>query len=85
MCFIFLPILSLYQFYFIFQGLQNEASKAIYVEVNDRIEKWSQIVHFVLVNVSIPFLILPKYLVSFYLYYTTDMGNDAFELPLPMW
>lgn len=29
--------------------------------------------------------LLPKALFSYFIYFTTDLGNDAFELPLPMW
>lgn len=71
--------------FFFFQGSQNPASNVIYIEVVDRVEKWSRFIHFVMLKVSIPCFVLPKYIVCFYLYFTTDMGNDAFELPLPIW
>lgn len=48
-------------------------------------EKWSKIAYFFLVRVSLPGLLMPEALFSFYQYFTTDLGNEAFELSLPMW
>lgn len=66
-------------------GSQNPASKIIYVKIIEKVEKWSRFIHIVLLYVTVPSFVLPKYVVSFYLFYTTDLGNDAFELPLPVW
>lgn len=35
--------------------------------------------------VAVPGFVLPKALWCFFLYYTTDLGPDAFELPFPTW
>lgn len=67
-----------------FVGLENPLSKAIYVEVNDKIEKWTSLLFWSFVKVSLPFVALPKILISFCSYFMTDAGSDAFELPFPM-
>lgn len=48
-------------------------------------EKLSELVDLVVVKFSVPCLILPKAIVSYYLYFTTGFRSDAFDLPLPMW
>lgn len=68
-----------------FKGSQNPASKEIYVEIITLIEKLNRFIHFVMVNLTLPCLLFPKYTVCYYTYFTTDIGNDAFELPLPVW
>lgn len=60
-------------------------SKTKYDKINQKIEKWCKIIDFVTVKVSPPTVILPKLTISFFNYLTTDAGNDAFELPNPMW
>lgn len=66
-------------------GIKYSESKTIYNETNQLAEKLSKIIYLVIVKISIPCLVLPKIIVCFIAYYATDSGNDAFELPLPMW
>ena len=68
-----------------FLGSQNPASKTIYVKVIHLIDKLSRFANLCILKVTLPCLILPRYVASFYIYFTTDVGNDAFELPLTMW
>lgn len=35
--------------------------------------------------VCVPGFVIPKIFVSYFNYYTTNLGNDAFELSIPMW
>lgn len=60
-------------------------SKAMYEKTNRFAEKFSQTLNFVLVHVSVPIYIIPKAIISLFIYYTTDAGPDAFELALPVW
>ena len=41
--------------------------------------------HILIVKISVPGFVLPKAIISFFLYFTTDSGNDSFLLPLPTW
>lgn len=65
-------------------GLENPISKKIYEEANQQIEKWSKILNMLMRKVTTPCLALPKFIVSFVIYFATDLGNDAFQLQYPM-
>lgn len=66
-------------------GSRHPASKMIYDKIIENVDKYSRFIHFVLLKITVPCFVLPKYIVCFYLYFATDRGNDAFELPLPVW
>lgn len=57
----------------------------MYVETSQQIQKWIEFVRILLI-VALPIFsaVLPC-LTCFYAYFTTDLGNDAFELAYPMW
>lgn len=70
----------------IFSGLVNKRSKELFEAVNIRLEKWSSIVILIFVKVTIPCVVTPKLATSYFLYFATDAGRDAFVLPHPtMW
>lgn len=70
----------------IFSGTANlHTSKAIYYESNQLVEKLCRVLFFLFVNVFAPGLMLPKVVLSFFLYFNTDSRADAFDLPFPMW
>lgn len=66
-------------------GSKYPKSKAAYEKSNQLAEQWSKITNFVLETVSVPAIVLPKAIISFIIYYTTDAGPDAFELSVPVW
>lgn len=45
-------------------------------------EKWSKIIYFVTVKLSPICMIVPKAVICLFLYYTTDLGPAALELPI---
>lgn len=59
--------------------------KEILEKTNEFVEKYSRIGLFVLKYGFAPCVIFPKAFISFYIYLMTDLGNDAFDLPVPMW
>lgn len=61
------------------------ASKPIYLETHRLVEKICKIMTFVLLNVTVPSFVIPKAILCLSLYFTTDLGPDAFDLPLPLW
>lgn len=69
----------------IFLGLENPFSKSLYIEMNERIEKISKILYFTIIKVTLPALMIPNLVVSFFLYFSTDLENEAFILPFPIW
>lgn len=54
-------------------------------KTNDLVEVLTEVMYFVTVIVLPSALTLPKTIASFYAYFTTDAGSDAFELTLPVW
>lgn len=66
-------------------GQTNPTSKRIYDETNEKIEKFTKTIYFVYIRLTIPGVVLPTAIISYFNYFTTDMGNDAFRLPFPDW
>lgn len=63
----------------------NPQSIRTYEKLNENIEKWTGLFYTVMVQVSVPAVLMPNFIISFYLYFATDFGGDAFSLPIPIW
>lgn len=59
-------------------------SRCAYSEMNDTIEKWTEIVHFVMVKAAVVCGVFLTVLLPYYFYFTTDLGTDAFIMPVYM-
>lgn len=61
------------------------ATKIFYIKANNDADEWGKLAN--LINARyMPFVImLPKFILSYFNYFTTDLGNDAFELTFPSW
>lgn len=57
----------------------------MYQKRGRQIEMLTEIIFFVIVKVTPICLVLLKCVTTVYVYFTTDLENDALELPLPMW
>lgn len=68
-----------------FSGTQNPVSKAIFQETTKQMEKLCEVAHFTMMTISLPCIMYPKLLISFFIYFTNDFDKSAFELPFPMW
>lgn len=66
-------------------GSKYPASKKLYEKTIERIELISRVIYFLMIYVSVPAFILPKYFLCLYFYFSTDLGPDALELPIPAW
>lgn len=66
-------------------GLENASSKPIYEEIIQKIEKLCEGLNFIIIYISTPCVMFPKCLISFFAYFTTDLGSEAFELPFSVW
>lgn len=66
-------------------GLKYEESRVMYEETNNLMEKLSEIVELMVVGVCLPGFVIPRIIVSYFKYFTTDLGDDAFDLSIPMW
>lgn len=66
-------------------GSQYAESQPLYTKISRKVGKWIQFLDFVCLKVT-PLLCVNSSLIASYLtYFTTDLGETAFELPLPMW
>lgn len=70
---------------FEFVGLKNARSKEIYEDTNRLLEKISGILFIAFVKVVPQLMIWPTFALSFAKYFATDLGADAFQLPLFLW
>lgn len=69
-----------------FLGLEIEDLKSLYGRTNHQIENiLSQISYFFFAKFTPACLCLPNFVVSYFNYFATDSGNDAFVLPIFMW
>lgn len=66
-------------------GTENSASIDIHEATNRQIEKICRILHMAMSKVPPHFVIWPKYFGCLGIYFTTDLGREAFELPIPLW
>lgn len=66
-------------------GLEYAASNVLYTEINSNVEKWCKIIITLIMAVAMPAVVFSRFLFSYYLYYATDFGNDAFQLVFPCW
>lgn len=58
--------------------LDDPIIKERYVNTNETIDKWARIGHIILTKVSIPMACLPMIILTLFLVYTTDLGDDAY-------
>lgn len=49
------------------------------------VAKINRVILFAAINFGAPGFILPKAIISYFFYYTTDRGSDSFDLPYPAW
>lgn len=65
-------------------GSENPVAKEAYNNLNEWIEKWSEIFHFVFVKMSIPGNVMPCLTITLFAYLTTDQSKEsAFRLMFP--
>lgn len=57
----------------------------MYDKTNHRVEKMSKRMYFVMVQVVPQALTSPKFINNIYTYFSTNLDDAAFDLPLPMW
>lgn len=68
-----------------FLEFEDPAAKVIFHKTNQFVEKCSQIV-VLFVSILTPIIwVAPQIFASVFTYFTTDLGNDAFELLIGMW
>lgn len=67
-----------------FVGLKL-CTQAIYEKTNQQVEKWCKIGYILMAKITPMGWILPKVIINYSVYFCTNAGNEAFDLPLLMW
>lgn len=77
----FFQYLNVYLFLLFVIGSKNEStSRIMYFELNEKIERMSKFVHFVLMRVSYLGAILPPLLTTLSNYFILNLGNESYQL-----
>lgn len=66
-------------------GLQNPTSKTIYNEIDEKLRKWFRFLNIAMVEVTPIAVTVPMFTAGYFAYFFTDLGNEAFVLPFPIW
>lgn len=63
----------------------NPASETIHNGMDEKLQKWFRLLSIVMVGISPIGVTIPIFGASLFAYYFTELGNDAFLLPFPIW
>ena len=66
-------------------ALKYTASKSMFRTTNQIVEIMSRIIFFIMLKLTPALTYVPWSIYIYFNYFTTDLGNDAFELPMPIW
>lgn len=72
-------------FYALRIGLEYSKLQTFYIEAGQRVANWIQILHIAFLKVTPIVAVSSTLFISFFTYFTTDLGGLAFELIVPMW
>lgn len=63
----------------------NPTMERVFKMTIHRIDKWNRMIYLCM-SKGVPLVVIwPTYIASFIIYYTSDLGEDAFTLPTPVW
>lgn len=55
------------------------------MKTSQQVERSSEIVFMMVLKIALPLLLLPAFIASCGNYFLANMGNNSFQLPVPMW
>lgn len=67
--------------YFASGSNRSPESQAMYEETNRLVEKLTNLIYVGMMKLGVPFFVLPKVIISYITYFTSDAGSASFELP----
>lgn len=65
--------------------MENPSSRVIFQKSVQNVEKWSDCLNFALLNVTALLTMWPTFIYSYFIYFSTDMQEEAFILPFYIW
>lgn len=60
-------------------------SWTFFLNASRQVERLSETVYTVVFKIALQFVILPRCISSYCVYFITDAENDSFQLPIPLW
>lgn len=60
-------------------------TKRIFEKAAEQVENWSKVITLVWQKIAPVCGVMSRFVPSFFFYFVTGLGEDAFELPVPMW
>lgn len=63
------------------KAIEKQSLKDIYNKLNVKIEKFSTRLHFTIVQCTLVGVVMPTFVTTLFLYFATDSGRNAFQLP----
>lgn len=70
---------------YILLGSHNPDSITLYIVLNDKIEKASELLDIILIQITVPIMLITYLVRSMTNYYIFDWGEGSFNLPCPIW
>lgn len=68
-----------------FAGMKTPTLRSMYEETNRVVEKWSKLAFLAFARLTPIAFVFSKAALIYLIYYITDEGSDAFDLPYSMW
>lgn len=65
-------------------GSEISSSKAMYIALNEKIERLSHLIYMGSIKLTIPGLMIPSIFISLINFFVYDFGDDSFFLPFPV-
>lgn len=66
-------------------GLDCQRSAGIYHGIKENIQKINDCIEFLIIKCFFPFVIFSKFITSYFAYFISNLGSEAFELTFPFW
>lgn len=66
-------------------GMKDPLANKIYTRSCNLIEVFNEFLRFAMVKVTVHLMMWPMCIYSYFTYFTTDLGQNAFELPFYAW
>lgn len=66
-------------------GCAHPKSRKFFLKICQQTERLSEIIFMVVQKIPLQLVMLPKFIVSFGVYFITNSGSSSFQLPFPMW
>ena len=65
-------------------GSLKAASKTIYIELNEKIERMSELAYLLMVQLTVPGVMFPALIITATNHFILDLGKESFFLPFFM-